>query len=286
MFGRSQLDSPVCALSGLDKPSVAVRCSRRLYQPRQSTQQSASWTDLPHRCVFAVLSLNSVLVYDTQQSEPLAVASHIHYASLTDATWSADGKCLAVSSSDGYVSIIRFGDEIGQTLERSALEEWLPKSRFAQPIKAKASVPTKPQSVQESKSVVQTSETSPLGSDPMVANSPSHVSDNTQQSNCISPAPTEPSKKRRITPQLVQESNPAPTSAPRPTHPPLDLLSPPLAPAVSTTSGGIAVVPGVDKSVTSATQNPQAKAQETTLESNTLPIKKKKKRATLIFVRE
>jgi hypothetical protein len=83
-----------------------------------------------HRCVFAVLTLNEVLVYDTHQSLPLVVAKRLHFASLTDAAWSADGKVLAVSSSDGYVSVLAFTEaEIGTCLERAAVAEWLPKSR-------------------------------------------------------------------------------------------------------------------------------------------------------------
>jgi chromatin assembly factor 1 subunit B len=43
------------------------------------------------------------------------MARGLHYAGLTDAAWSADGKTLFVTSSDGYVSILSFGDgELGE----------------------------------------------------------------------------------------------------------------------------------------------------------------------------
>ena len=37
--------------------------------------------------VFAVATLDSVLLYDTQQVAPFAFIGNIHYAALTDATW-------------------------------------------------------------------------------------------------------------------------------------------------------------------------------------------------------
>ena len=37
--------------------------------------------------VFAILTVDKVLLYDTQQTAPIAYISDIHYASLTDATW-------------------------------------------------------------------------------------------------------------------------------------------------------------------------------------------------------
>ena len=153
-----------------------MRCSPRLYRPRAATAvpssggalaapapavsaaggtsaapppvacgDFAALSDLgDHRCVFAVLTLSEVLVYDTHQAVPLLVAKRLHFAPLTDAAWSADGKCLAVSSSDGYVSVMAFSEaEIGTCLERGATEQWLPKSRHHQ----NASAPPKPKIV-------------------------------------------------------------------------------------------------------------------------------------------
>lgn len=90
------------------------------------------------RCVFAVLTLNEVLVYDTHQGNPLCIAQRLHYAALTDAAWSCDGRTLAVASRDGYVSVIHFSEaELGICHDRSAIESWLPKSRHAQAIPPK-----------------------------------------------------------------------------------------------------------------------------------------------------
>ena len=67
-----------------------------------------------HRCVFAVLTRSTVYVYDTHHKKPLFVSKGLHYAGLTDGTWSDDGQSLLVSSSDGYVTLINFEEgELG-----------------------------------------------------------------------------------------------------------------------------------------------------------------------------
>ena len=70
---------------------------------------------LPYRSVFAVLTLDSVVVYDTHHLRPICLARGLHYAGLTDAAWSSDGRTLFVSSTDGYISVISFADgELGE----------------------------------------------------------------------------------------------------------------------------------------------------------------------------
>ncbi len=49
-----------------------------------------------------VATLDSVVLYDTQSTVPLAVLGHLHYDSITDLAWSSDGQYLAVSSRDCY----------------------------------------------------------------------------------------------------------------------------------------------------------------------------------------
>ncbi len=43
---------------------------------------------LPYRMVFAVATEDSILLYDTQQPQPFAFISNIHYHQLSDITWS------------------------------------------------------------------------------------------------------------------------------------------------------------------------------------------------------
>lgn len=92
--------------------------------------------DIDYKLVFAVATVSSIMIYDTEHAHPIAALQDAHYSTLTDLTWSADGNTLAVSSSDGYVSLIQFDEgELGELLEKDdyarvmapALEARVPK---------------------------------------------------------------------------------------------------------------------------------------------------------------
>ncbi len=75
---------------------------------------------LPYRMVFAVATIDSVLLYDTQSMYPFALLKNIHYASLTDLSWNCDGTMLAISSNDAYVSLVSFSaGELGKVYPRN-----------------------------------------------------------------------------------------------------------------------------------------------------------------------
>ena len=112
VFARTCLTKPVMYLPTLDKPSVVVRFNPRLYQ---LIPDSPSVFKLPYRMVYAVATLNTVHLYDTQRLEALAVIGQIHYANLTDMSWSRDGRMLVVSSTDSYCTVILFSEgELGE----------------------------------------------------------------------------------------------------------------------------------------------------------------------------
>jgi chromatin assembly factor 1 subunit B len=70
---------------------------------------------LEHRMIFAVATLDAVFLYDTESFYPIAYVDGIHYAELTDMSWSADGNALLVSSKDGYCTLITFeANELGE----------------------------------------------------------------------------------------------------------------------------------------------------------------------------
>ena len=73
--------------------------------------------------VFAVASEDSIILYDTQQPIPFAYITNIHYHTLSDLAWTPDGKTLAVSSTDGYVTFISFSDEeLGKPYSNQVVE--------------------------------------------------------------------------------------------------------------------------------------------------------------------
>lgn len=43
---------------------------------------------LPYRVIFSVATLNSLYIYDTESSLPIAVFGGLHYAAITDIAWS------------------------------------------------------------------------------------------------------------------------------------------------------------------------------------------------------
>lgn len=78
---------------------------------------AAGYFKLPYRLVFAVATLNSLYIYDTETVIPLAIFAGLHYAAITDVTWSPNGRYLALSSQDGYCTLVEFqSEELGSPL--------------------------------------------------------------------------------------------------------------------------------------------------------------------------
>jgi len=149
LFARHRFDEPYRVLTGLDKPSVVVRPNPVLFQLPPSTLAdlkenqcplnrkiavdrngqmqtpfpATTPSSLPYRSVFAVLTLDSILIYDTHHTAPLSVLQGLHYSGLTDCCWSSDGLNLMVCSSDGYISIVNFAEgELGKAYSSPALK--------------------------------------------------------------------------------------------------------------------------------------------------------------------
>nr|GMC96576.1 chromatin assembly factor 1 subunit FAS2 [Ipomoea batatas] len=100
---------PALILPGASKPVVATRFCPMSFKLRGSN--SSTFFKLPYRLIFAVATLNSVYIYDTEGVEPIAVIAGLHYAAVTDIAWSPDGKFLALSSQDGYCTLLEFENE-------------------------------------------------------------------------------------------------------------------------------------------------------------------------------
>lgn len=111
LYSRNMLNTPVLSFVGLEDPSVAVRFSPVLYKPVAIPDKNSPPEFLipgSYRMIFAVISISSVFVYDTQHPHPIARLGGLHLACINDATWTADGTMLIVCSSDGYLSFIKF----------------------------------------------------------------------------------------------------------------------------------------------------------------------------------
>jgi len=71
-----------------------------------------------------VATLNSLYVYDTESIQPIAVLAGLHYAAITDIAWSSTGNYLALSSQDGYCTLVEFeNNELGSPISLSGGKE-------------------------------------------------------------------------------------------------------------------------------------------------------------------
>lgn len=115
VFSRKDLSRPSLQLPGANKPVVAVRFCPVAFSIRGSNY--GGFFKLPYRLIFAVATLNSLYIYDTQSIPPVAILAGLHYAAITDIAWSSDAHYLALSSQDGYCSLIEFDkDELGSPI--------------------------------------------------------------------------------------------------------------------------------------------------------------------------
>ncbi|GMH06710.1 hypothetical protein Nepgr_008550 [Nepenthes gracilis] len=118
IFSRKDLSRPSLQLPGANKPVVAVRFHPLAFSLLGSN--SAGFFKLPYRLIFAVATLNSLYIYDTESIAPIAIMAGLHYAAITDIAWSQDAKYLALSSQDGYCTLVEFeNNELGLPISSS-----------------------------------------------------------------------------------------------------------------------------------------------------------------------
>lgn len=125
VFRRTSLNKPILYYPTGREVALSVRFSPVAYQLRKSEK---NFWNIPYRIVFAVATIRSVLIYDSQQATPIAYISQIHLARLTDLSWSQDGRMLIVSSYDGYSTMMmfdkgEFGDIYSEPLLKPVEEE-------------------------------------------------------------------------------------------------------------------------------------------------------------------
>ncbi|KAF9453389.1 WD40 repeat-like protein [Macrolepiota fuliginosa MF-IS2] len=84
---------------------------------------TASVFALPYRMLYAVVTMDAVAIYDTQQAGPVCLLTKLHYDEFTDMTWSSDGQTLLLSSRDGYCTIVIFDEILAAShLQQHALQ--------------------------------------------------------------------------------------------------------------------------------------------------------------------
>ncbi|TFK99232.1 WD40-repeat-containing domain protein [Pterulicium gracile] len=109
--------SPVLSRAGtpaVGLPSTSLLTPSGGHSSALTSPSTASIFALPYRMLFAVVTMDAVAIYDTQQAGPVCLLSKLHYDEFTDMSWSvpsSDGQCLILSARDGYCTIVIF-DEI------------------------------------------------------------------------------------------------------------------------------------------------------------------------------
>ena len=90
------------------QPVVAVRFCPVLFEVDEGLDAEGSPFDLPYKMVWAVATMDSVMLYDTSGQAPFAVLGSLHpdRAPITDLAWSCNGRYLATSSMDGALAYI------------------------------------------------------------------------------------------------------------------------------------------------------------------------------------
>eukprot|EP00466_Bigelowiella_natans_P011094 jgi/Bigna1/145766/aug1.103_g20474 len=149
IFHRDSLKKPAFYFP-FEYATCVVQFSPMIYKKRRSQKRQGcedkdnehndndndtgdEWTNFPYRMVFAVASLKRVAFFDTESRHPFSVIENLHYATITDLSWSSDGRTLVVSSQDGYCSVVKFEEgQLGEILDEKDYEK-----HFAKVIKAR-----------------------------------------------------------------------------------------------------------------------------------------------------
>lgn len=125
LYARGKWASPVAHIPGQPKPVVSVRFCPIIFKKDMASEDIPKpFEVLPYKLVYAVATTDSIVLYDTSSSKPLAAFFQIHFDSITDIAWSKDGLFLAVSSRDCFCSIIAFDKgELGQQVDPEELPQ-------------------------------------------------------------------------------------------------------------------------------------------------------------------
>lgn len=102
--------TPLLTVGGFEKPVISIRCNPQLFSLSSASDTPSIDLD-GYRMVVAVMTMDSVYIFDTERATALWSVSGLHYGALTDIAWSADGLRLLVTSTDGFCSTIQF--EVG-----------------------------------------------------------------------------------------------------------------------------------------------------------------------------
>ncbi|KAH9925021.1 WD40 repeat-like protein [Epithele typhae] len=111
-YAAAAMAMPSPALSAADslRPPTPMGSKPGTPAPPMTPTAPASVFALPYRMLYAVATMDTVMIYDTQQSGPVCLLTKLHYDEFTDMSWSPDGQCLILASRDGYCTLVVFDE--------------------------------------------------------------------------------------------------------------------------------------------------------------------------------
>lgn len=111
-------------LPGIKSHATCIRFSPYLYKlfDKADDDPVPAMLNLPYRMVFAVSTIDNILLYHTQSIMPIAMLKSIHYDSINDMSWMGTSM-LMTASSDGFCSFIQLESHvIGEKLESDSAD--------------------------------------------------------------------------------------------------------------------------------------------------------------------
>ena len=93
-------------LPGIKSHATCIRFSPYLYKLKERQDDDPpAMLALPYRMLFAVATIDNILLYQTQSIMPIAILKSIHYDSINDMSWMGSSLLMAASS-DGFCSFL------------------------------------------------------------------------------------------------------------------------------------------------------------------------------------
>lgn len=123
--------APSSVFWGWDRAVLGIRFSPLFYRELNHTYNGngggdsiygskyTNSTEIPttnggFRMIYAIFSIDSVVIYDNRSPHPIATFKDLHYGTITDVAWSPDASYLTISSTDGFLTLVEWEEgELG-----------------------------------------------------------------------------------------------------------------------------------------------------------------------------
>ncbi|EAS00369.1 chromatin assembly factor 1 subunit FAS2 (macronuclear) [Tetrahymena thermophila SB210] len=121
LYRRNVLNKPSLIINTNNKPAICTRFCQKLFKKKEENQ--FSMVDIPYVIIFAISTIDNVMIYSTASLSPLAVVGNIHFALINDLTFFSN-QSLIICSSDGMCSFVFFEEnDLGKPLNSEEIQD-------------------------------------------------------------------------------------------------------------------------------------------------------------------